>query len=81
MVDKKQPVLRIGWKDVRWIVPLKRGKLTDTKENQKLNQNIWIGWEVMYMDGTSKNIVEGEFKTLSELRNHNSYTGEELWQG
>lgn len=64
-------------KPVRWIVPLKRGKLTDTKENQKLKQNVWIGWEVMYMDGTIQNIVVGEFNTLAELEN---YKGNEVCQ-
>lgn len=64
-------------KQIRWIVPLKRGKLTDTKENQKLKQNIWIGWEVMYMDGTIQNIEVGEFKTLAELK---SYEGDNVCQ-
>lgn len=57
-------------KQIRWIVPLKRGKLTDTKENQKLKQNIWIGWEILYMDGTVQNIEVGEFKTLAELKTY-----------
>lgn len=60
-------------KRVRWIVPLKRGKLTDTKENQNLKKNVWVGWETMYMDGTIENKIEGEFKTLAELKKH---TGE-----
>lgn len=54
-------------KKILWIVPLKRGKLSDTKENQKLKQNVWIGWEIMYTDLSSKNKLVGEFNTLNEL--------------
>ena len=55
-------------KKILWIVPLKRGKLSDTKENQKLKQNVWIGWEIMYTDLSSKNLlVGGEYNTLNEL--------------
>ncbi len=65
-------------KPIRWIVPLKRGKLTDTKENQKLKQNVWIGWEVMYKDGTHFNIEVGEFNTLQELNDYGN-TGDYTW--
>lgn len=71
-MGKNEPVFV---KPIRWIVPLKRGKLTDTKENQKLKQNVWIGWEVMYMDGTHFNIEVGEFNTLQQLYNHKNTQG------
>ena len=67
MRNNKNPVFATGPKGVRWIVPLKRGKLSDTKENQKLKQNVWIGWEIMYNDGSFENKLAGEFATLNDL--------------
>ena len=55
-------------KNIIETLPLYRGKLTVTKGNNKIKQEVWVGWVNYYEDGSSETFITGAFKTLKELK-------------
>ncbi|AFK66615.1 hypothetical protein COPG_00019 [Colwellia phage 9A] len=50
------------------MIGLFRGKLTSNAVNDKLKQNIWIGWVITFDDGSQQRLQTGEFKTFKALK-------------